>query len=62
MKTKKHKWFATKESGVYLNGKLSHECFVVTNYNEDYKENGKRVYYTDQQDAIKKAEYLNKNK
>lgn len=56
---KKHKWFATPESGVSLKGKSSIKVYVVTNYEQDYKENGKRVYYSTEKQATDKAIELN---
>lgn len=62
MKNKTHKWFSTPESGISFNGKVGGKVFVVTNYEQDYKENGKRVYYTNEADANNKAKELNENK
>ena len=61
MKNKIHKWFSTPESGISLRGKVGGKVFVVTNYEQDYKENGKRVYFSNEIDANNKAKELNEN-
>jgi len=57
-----HRWFATKETGMSLDGKTTSESYVVAHMDlGDYKVKGKRVYYKTFEEAKEVADKLNSN-